>query len=117
MRGSDDVSGSLFSYVDLEDRIPFSHPLRKTRVIVNKALSALDAEFAKLYAVDGRPSIAPERLLRAAIPSPTSETTGYTASAPSTGAKLQAQGRSRRRRAAGRRGELGRRRERRWRRP
>ena len=67
MRGSDEVSGSLFSYVDLEDRIPASHPLRKIRKIVNDALSALDAEFAKLYAADGRPSIAPERLLRAAL--------------------------------------------------
>jgi transposase len=67
MRGSDEVSGALFSYVDLEDRIPGSHPLRKIRAIVNKALLALDAEFSKLYAADGRPSIAPERLLRAAL--------------------------------------------------
>ena len=67
MRGSDEVSGSLFSYVDLEDRIPGSHPLRKIRAIVNKALLALNAEFAKLYAADGRPSIAPERLLRAVL--------------------------------------------------
>jgi transposase len=67
MRGSDEVSGSLFSYVDIEDRIPAFHPLRKVRAIVNKALAALDAEFAKLYAADGRPSIAPERLLRAAL--------------------------------------------------
>ncbi len=67
MRGSDEVSGSLFSYVDIEDRIPAFHPLRKIRAIVNKALAALDAEFAKLYAADGRPSIAPERLLRAAL--------------------------------------------------
>jgi transposase len=57
----------LFSYVDIEDRIPAFHPLRKVRTIVNKALAALDAEFAKLYAADGRPSIAPERLLRAAL--------------------------------------------------
>jgi len=67
MRGSDEVSGSLFSYVDLEDRIPASHPLRKVRAIVNAALLALNAELAKLYAADGRPSIAPERLLRAAL--------------------------------------------------
>jgi transposase len=67
MRGSDERVGSLFSYVDLEGRVPASHPLRKVRAIVNAALAALDAEFAKLYAADGRPSIAPERLLRAAL--------------------------------------------------
>jgi len=67
MRGSDEVSGSLFSYVALEDRVPASHPLRKVREIVNAALAGLDAGFAKPYAADGRPSIAPERLLRAAL--------------------------------------------------
>ena len=67
MRGSDERCGSLFSYVDLDQRIPARHPLRKILVIVNDALAALDAEFAKLYAADGRPSIAPERLLRAAV--------------------------------------------------
>ena len=67
MRGSDERAGSLFSYVDIEERVPASHPLRKVRAIVNAALAALDAEFAKLYAADGRPSIAPERLLRAAL--------------------------------------------------
>ena len=67
MRGLDGRTGSMFSYVDLEDRVPAAHPLRKIRAIVNAALAALDAEFAKLYAGDGRPSIAPERLLRAAL--------------------------------------------------
>ena len=67
MRGSDERTGSLFSYVDLEDRIPAGHPLRKILVIVNAALKSLDAEFARLYAADGRPSIPPERLLRAAL--------------------------------------------------
>ena len=67
MRGSDERCGSLFSYVDLDERIPARHPLRKILAIVNDALAALDAEFAKLYAVDGRPSIAPERLLRAVL--------------------------------------------------
>ncbi len=43
MRGSDERPGSLFSYVDLEDRTPASQPPRKIRAIVNKALSALDA--------------------------------------------------------------------------
>ena len=67
MRGSDERCGSLFSYVDLDERIPGRHPLRKIRAIVNDALAVLDSEFAKLYAADGRPSIAPERLLRAAL--------------------------------------------------
>jgi len=67
MRGSDETTGSLFSFVDLEQRVPQRHPLRKIRQIVNEALTALDAEFSKLYARDGRPSIAPEKLLRASL--------------------------------------------------
>jgi transposase len=67
MRGSDLRSGELFSYVDLEDRVPAKHPLRKIRQIVNDVLQGLDGDFAKLYAVDGRPSIPPERLLRASL--------------------------------------------------
>ena len=67
MRGSDERAGSLFSYLDIEERVPASNPLRKVRAIVNAALAALDADFAKLYAADGRPSIPPERLLRAAL--------------------------------------------------
>lgn len=64
MRGSDEKSGSLFSYVDIEDRVPEKHPLRLIRRIVNDVLFTLDAEFAKIYATGGRPSIPPERLLR-----------------------------------------------------
>jgi transposase len=67
MRGSDERSGELFSYVDLEDRVPAGHPLRLIRRIVNEVLVALDGEFTKLYADSGRPSIAPERLLRALL--------------------------------------------------
>ena len=67
MRGQDGQTGSMFSYVDLEERVPLSHPLRKIREFVNAALVALDAAFAELYSADGRPSIAPERLLRAAL--------------------------------------------------
>ena len=67
MRGSDTRTGELFSYVDLEDRVPAKHPLRVIRRIVNDVLIALDAEFAKIYAATGRPSIAPERLLRALL--------------------------------------------------
>lgn len=67
MRGMDETSGSLFSYVDLEERIPAGHPLRKIRQIVNDALASLDGDFDVLYSTEGRPSIAPERLLRASL--------------------------------------------------
>ena len=62
MRGSDEWSGDLFSYVELEDR-----PLRVIRRVVNEVLVALDGEFSKIYADSGRPSIPPERLLRALL--------------------------------------------------
>ena len=62
MRGHDERAGSMFSYVDLEERVPSNHLLRKVREFVNTALAALNAEFAKLYSADVRPSIAPERL-------------------------------------------------------
>ncbi|MGB3556843.1 MAG: IS5 family transposase [Jannaschia sp.] len=67
MRGTDETSGSLFSYVDLEDRIPAGHPLRKIQQVVNNALVSLDGDFAAIYADFGRPSIAPERLIRASL--------------------------------------------------
>jgi transposase len=67
MRGQDGQTGSMFSYVDLEERVPSGHPLREIREFVNAALATLDAAFAELYCADGRPSIAPERLLRAAL--------------------------------------------------
>jgi transposase len=67
MRGSDKTSGALFSYVDLDERVPRDHPLRVIREIVNEALAALYADFAKLYDDTGRQSIAPERLLRASL--------------------------------------------------
>jgi transposase len=67
MRGSDGRSGSLFSYVDLEARVPRGHPLRSIRQIANGALSDLSGDFAAMYARLGRPSIAPEKLLRASL--------------------------------------------------
>jgi transposase len=67
MRGSDQQSGDLFSYVDIEARVPARHPLRTIRTIVNEGLAALDGEFDKLYADTGRDSIPPERLLRGAL--------------------------------------------------
>jgi transposase len=67
MRGMDERSGSLFSYVDLEARVRRDHPLRTIRVLVNEALGALAHDFAALYSGTGRPSIAPEKLLRAML--------------------------------------------------
>ncbi len=68
MRGSDQRSGSLFSYVDLDSRVRADHPLRSIRTVVNDVLLALSAEFEALYAAGlGRPSIPPERLLRALL--------------------------------------------------
>ena len=68
MRGSDERSGSLFSYVDLEARVRPDHPLRTIQVIANASLSDLTEDFAALYPARlGRPSIPPERLLRAML--------------------------------------------------
>ena len=67
MRGMDERSGLLFSYVDLEGRVPGSHPRRAIRLIVNEALSILTARFEALYSPFGRPSIPPEQLLRAML--------------------------------------------------
>ena len=67
MRGGDERSGSLFSYVDLEARVGKDHPLRTIRGIVNEALVALSGEFSALYSPMGRPSIPPEKLLRAML--------------------------------------------------
>ena len=67
MRGSDGRSGELFSYVDLEVRVRRDHPLRAIRSIANEALATLGRDFATLYASIGRPSIAPEKLLRAML--------------------------------------------------
>jgi hypothetical protein len=67
IRGTDEKSGSLFSYVDLEPRIPAPYPLCKIRQVVNDALASLDAEFGALYVDFGPASIAPERLIRARL--------------------------------------------------
>ena len=67
MRGEDERSGNLFSYVDLEARVPAKHPLRAIRALANEALAGLSAEFEALYSHTGRPGIAPERLLRALL--------------------------------------------------
>jgi len=67
MRGGDERSGALFSYVDLEARVGKDHPLRTIRGTVNEALASLSSEFSALYARMGRPSIPPEKLLRAML--------------------------------------------------
>jgi len=67
MRGSDKRPGELFSYVDLEKRVRLDHPLRAIRALTDPALGALSGDFAALYSGLGRPSIAPEMLLRAML--------------------------------------------------
>ena len=66
LRGSE-RTGSLFSYVDLEARVRKDHPLRTIRRLVNETLALMERDFATLYAGIGRPSIAPEKLLRAML--------------------------------------------------
>jgi transposase len=67
MRGEDQRSEGFFSYVRLESRIPSDHPLRAIRELVDAALGELSRSFDRLYSRDGRPSIPPERLLRALL--------------------------------------------------
>ena len=67
MRGSDERAGSMFSYVSLEDRVPVDHPLREIRRITDRALERLSPRFDTLYITFGRPSIPPEKLLRALL--------------------------------------------------
>ena len=67
MRGLDEQTGSLFSSVSCEARVPTDHPLRLIRAVVDEALDVLSPEFDRLYAKVGRPGIAPEKLLRALL--------------------------------------------------
>jgi transposase len=67
MRGPDRRTEGLFSYVSCESRVPAEHPLRSILPIADAALAALSGEFEQLYALNGRPSIAPEKLLRALL--------------------------------------------------
>jgi len=67
MRGNDNDQQAMFSYVSLESRVPEDHPLRSIRLMVDQVLSGLTKEFQVMYSRTGRPSIAPERLLRALI--------------------------------------------------
>src|SRR5213079_686956 len=67
MRGQDEQQLDVFSYVSPEQRVPQDHPLRPLRVLTDEALQQLQPRFNKLYAKTGRPSIAPEKLLRALL--------------------------------------------------
>ena len=63
MRGQQERTGPLFSYISTEDRIPASHPLRQVRRLADQALDRLNPTFCQLYPEGGRPSIPPEQLL------------------------------------------------------
>ena len=65
MRGSDVQQGGMFSYVSLESRVPQSHPLRGIKELLDEALAGMSRDFERVYASEGRPSIPPERLVRA----------------------------------------------------
>ena len=65
MRGTDVDQGGMFSYVTLESRVPESHPLRGIKTLLDEALAGMSRDFNKVYAAEGRPSIPPERLVRA----------------------------------------------------
>jgi transposase len=67
MRGDDQQQSGMFSYVSLEDRVPQDHPLRAIRKTVDEILRGMAKEFDGLYAKTGRPSVPPERLLRAVL--------------------------------------------------
>src|SRR5499426_3745550 len=67
MRGDDRQPRAMFSYVSAEERVPQDHPLRAIRTFVDEILREMTREFDALYAQHGRPSIPPERLLRAQL--------------------------------------------------
>jgi transposase len=67
MRGHDEQQESMFSYVSPEKRVPPDHPLRRVRKMTDRALTELTAAFSEMYSRYGRPSIAPEKLLRALV--------------------------------------------------
>jgi transposase len=66
MRGDERVQDGMFSYVTLEQRVPADHPLREIRKLTDVVLRSLSAEFDQMYSAAGRPSIAPEYVLREA---------------------------------------------------
>ena len=75
MRGADSYNEALFTTVKLEDFVPVNHPLRPIRQWVNEALAKMDVKFSAMYEADirgGRPSIAPEKLMRGIRPAKSS---------------------------------------------
>ncbi len=67
MRGRREPQSLMLAFVDLEQRVPKDHPLRTIRMLADQALAALSATFDAMYAEGGRPSIPPERLLKASL--------------------------------------------------
>jgi transposase len=67
MRGDDNQQEGIFSYISPEKRVPADHPLRTIRKLVDEILKEMSPQFAKFYSNVGRPSIAPERLLRSLL--------------------------------------------------
>jgi transposase len=67
MRGVDHQQSGMFSYISAERRVPKDHPLRAIRTMVDAALKESSWRFDAVYASSGRPSIAPEKLLRAVL--------------------------------------------------
>ena len=67
MRGHDEQTTHMFSYLSPEQRVPADHPLRAVRALTDEALQTMSRRFASLYATTGRPSIPPEQLLRALL--------------------------------------------------
>jgi transposase len=67
MRGDDQQQSGMFSYVSVDERVPQDHPLRAVRKMVDEILRAMATDFDGMYAKTGRPSVPPERLLRAVL--------------------------------------------------
>jgi transposase len=67
MRGTDQQQSHMFSYLSPERRVRGDHPLRAVRAMVDEVLRSLSPQFSRMYAREGRPSIAPEKLLRALV--------------------------------------------------
>ena len=67
MRGRQEPQVTMLAFVDLEERVPADHPLRTIKVLADEALARLSPEFDRMYADVGRPSIPPERLLKASL--------------------------------------------------
>src|SRR5215207_809451 len=67
MRGRQEPQVSMLAFIDMEKRIPLDHPLRTIKYMADEALAELSAVFDAMYAAEGRPSIPPERLLKASL--------------------------------------------------